>query len=55
MMGRKRKYHTKEEQREANKIASKKYYWSHKEECDKKQWERNRARKKSLETEMSEL
>ena len=39
-MGRKRKYNSIEDQKEANKVKATRYYWAHKEACDRKAKER---------------
>jgi hypothetical protein len=46
-MGRRRKYFTDEEKKEANRAKVLRYYWNNKEECDRKARERYLAKKLS--------
>lgn len=46
-MGRRKKYNTDEEQAEANRQKSRRYYWKNKEKIDAKNKERYRKNKSS--------
>lgn len=44
-MGRLKKYQTAEEKIEAKRLRANKYYWDNKDECDKKQRKRDKAKR----------
>lgn len=48
-MGRIKKYLTAEEKLQSRNQASKRYYWSHKEQCDEQQRKRDQQRRENKE------